>query len=280
MTIRLLLTGLTLSLFLSACSFLAPYQITVTTPNDSVVTPSESTLDVAVTPAAYLYISGVQCDDRAPYVLLPVLTDDMQAVSAHNLSLAMLQEEEEASHCEITVSAFDQTTTATSQAKVSVYVLEKPEVEVSDGDEVLGNNDDGSISEVGPVSVGEKCGGTFGIACVDGAVCQREENAEPDAQGLCEAFVVEEEEEEVLEETEEEVVEETEVIEEETPVEEVEDETPEETPAVTEEVESEVNEVTACSESGGTWNECGSACAEGAEICTLQCVPQCEYPNS
>lgn len=37
--------------------------------------------------------------------------------------------------------------------------------------------------------------------------------------------------------------------------------------------------IAACSEQGGTWNECGSACDESAELCIQVCVPQCEFPD-
>jgi hypothetical protein len=33
----------------------------------------------------------------------------------------------------------------------------------------------------------------------------------------------------------------------------------------------------ACEEQEGTWNPCGSACPEGAELCIQVCVPQCEF---
>jgi hypothetical protein len=36
-------------------------------------------------------------------------------------------------------------------------------------------------------------------------------------------------------------------------------------------------QIGACEEAGGSWNECGSACADDAEICVEVCVPQCEF---
>lgn len=38
-------------------------------------------------------------------------------------------------------------------------------------------------------------------------------------------------------------------------------------------------EITACGEAGGEWNQCGSACGDDDEICIQVCVPKCEFPD-
>ena len=121
------------ALLLASCSLIAPYKITFTTPTDSVVDPATDTLDFVVSAATLAYISEVECDGAADIELLPVVTDEMKIVTAHNLALTMLNGAPGA-ECEVTVTAFDQSTTATARATTTVViaggeVVEEPVVE-------------------------------------------------------------------------------------------------------------------------------------------------------
>lgn len=113
---------LALSLLLASCSLVSPYRITFTTQEDAVVDPATDTLDFVVSAPALAYISEVECDGADDIELLPVVTDEMQAKTAHNLALTMLNGAPGA-ECDITVTAFDQTTTATAQAEISVVIF-------------------------------------------------------------------------------------------------------------------------------------------------------------
>ncbi len=124
---------LALSLLLASCSLVSPYRITFTTQEDAVVDPATDTLDFVVSAPALAYISEVECDDADDIELLPVVTDEMQAKTAHNLALTMLNGAAGA-ECDITVTAFDQTTTATAQAEISVVIFGEP---VEEDDEVV-----------------------------------------------------------------------------------------------------------------------------------------------
>lgn len=157
---------------LAGCSFLAPYSITFTTPAHSAVDPLVDTLDLALGTSAMAYISEVDCEGSDPISLLPVVNEAMESSNVHNLTLELLDGFEATTECDVTVTAFDQSTTSTTAAEISLYVLEKP-VEVP-------------------------------------------EHAE---------------------------------------------------------------QINACKDAGGAWNECGSACEEGNEFCVQVCVPQCEFPE-
>ncbi|MEK9160165.1 MAG: hypothetical protein AAB383_05560 [Patescibacteria group bacterium] len=119
------LAPLSLVLLLSACSLIAPYNITFTTPKDSVVDPATDTLDFVVSAATLAYISEVECDDADDIDLLPVVTDEMGVKTAHNLALTMLNGAPGA-ECEVTVTAFDQSTTATARATTTVVIFGEP----------------------------------------------------------------------------------------------------------------------------------------------------------
>ncbi len=112
---------LTLPALLVACSLVSPYKITFTTQEDAVVDPASTTLDFVVSSAALAYISEVDCDGADEIELLPVVTDDMTAKTAYNLSLEMLNGAPGA-ECEIVVTAFDQTTTATATGEITVVI--------------------------------------------------------------------------------------------------------------------------------------------------------------
>jgi len=115
-------------LFLGGCSFLAPYSITFTTPAQSAVHPLEDTLDLALSQEALAYVSGVDCEGADPIELLPIVNASMKSNKAHNLGLELLDGYEAGTECTVTVTVFDQTTTATTAASISLYVLEKPEI--------------------------------------------------------------------------------------------------------------------------------------------------------
>ena len=46
------------------------------------------------------------------------------------------------------------------------------------------------------------------------------------------------------------------------------------------EIPEYADQIVACEEPGGAWNDCGSSCEEGAELCIQVCVPQCELPEA
>ncbi len=108
------------------CALLTPYTITFTTPEGSVIDPAADTLDLAINTPALAYISEVECADQDPMVILPILNDDMDAERAHNLDLNILSTQEPGTKCEITVTAFDSTTTSNTRKSIDLYVLSKP----------------------------------------------------------------------------------------------------------------------------------------------------------
>jgi hypothetical protein len=109
----------------------------------------------------------------------------MEPSNVHNLSLNLLDAEPDGSLCEVTVVAFDRTTTSNASKTIELYVRMMPEPEV-----------------------------------------------------------------------------------EELPIDE---------PEI---VEPEYSaEIAACSEAGGDWNPCGSACLDGDAICIQVCVPKCEFTD-
>jgi hypothetical protein len=110
----------------AGCALLSPYSITFTTPDEGVVDPTNDTIDLVINLPALAYVSYVQCGEDKPMELLPVVTEEMKVKEVHNLSLGLLAEVPAETLCEIGVTAFDKTTTANSQKKVSVYVLAKP----------------------------------------------------------------------------------------------------------------------------------------------------------
>lgn len=126
---------LVLVLFLSSCALVSPYQITFTTQNEQVVDPQINTLDFVVSAPALAYISEIDCDDAEEIELLPVVTDEMKVKTAHNLALTALNGAP-GSECEITVTAFDQSTTASSRAEISVLIAGEELEEIDDVEEM------------------------------------------------------------------------------------------------------------------------------------------------
>ena len=128
------LTGL-LAL-LTGCSFLSAYTITFTTVDGASVDPAVNTLDFVVNAPVLAYLSEVDCEGSEDIVLLPVVTDDMQVKTAYNLSLAALAGQAPGTECDLTVTAFDQTTTATAKADIELVIAgEVVEVDVSTEEE-------------------------------------------------------------------------------------------------------------------------------------------------
>lgn len=117
------------TLVFSACSFLLPYSITFTTPNESVVNPSEDSLDFVLSAEAYAYLSAVSCSDGTSQTFAPNMSPDTLASNVYNLGLEKLQGVSTGSLCNVTVTVFDKTTATESHDFISLYVLEKPEVE-------------------------------------------------------------------------------------------------------------------------------------------------------
>ncbi len=117
---------------LGGCTLLAPYTITFTTPSESVIDPLNDTLDLVLSQPAMAYISEVNCQGYDPVTLLPVVSESMKNSNVHNLSLEVLNSYEPATKCELKVSAFDQSTTSSTMESISLYVLEKPELNVEE----------------------------------------------------------------------------------------------------------------------------------------------------
>lgn len=109
------------ALFLVSCRLVSPYTITFTTPEDTLVDPVVDTLDFVISAPALAYISEVECEEAEDIELLPVITEDMKVKAAHNLPLTLLNGAP-GSSCEVTVSVFDQSTTATAQASTTVVI--------------------------------------------------------------------------------------------------------------------------------------------------------------
>jgi hypothetical protein len=133
---KLLISLLSL-LALAGCSLLAPYTVTFTTPAHSAVDPFTDTLDLALSQPAMAYISEVDCEGSDPVAILPVVNSNMESNIAHNLSLNLLDAYEATTECDVRVTVFDQSTTATTSANISLYVLEKPAIAIEYEEEML-----------------------------------------------------------------------------------------------------------------------------------------------
>lgn len=111
-----------LTVVLTACSFLSPYQITFTTRESEAFDPLQSTLDLVVNNPALVYVSGYQCGDAPEVMLLPVVTEGMTPQTVWNLSLDFLADQAPGTLCAVNVGAFDTSTTATSSQPISLYM--------------------------------------------------------------------------------------------------------------------------------------------------------------
>lgn len=145
----------------TGCALISPYNIIFTTPNESVINPATDTLDLAINIDALAYISGVKCDGYDSMELLPIVRDDMEVSKAHNLSLGMLDSFEPGTKCEITVTAFDKTTTASAYERITLHVLEKIEIEEDVEAVESEDTEDAEVTEEAAY-------------CEDGTVCEEE----------------------------------------------------------------------------------------------------------
>lgn len=120
------------SLLFAGCSFVNPYSITFTTPNEAVVDPAVNTLDFVVSQPTLAYLSYVQCGDKEALKLLPVVSETAVPTQAYNLSLDVLKDEAPGTLCRLEVTAFDESTTSTESDGLDVYILEKPKEEAAE----------------------------------------------------------------------------------------------------------------------------------------------------
>ena len=158
----------------AGCALISPYNIIFTTPEGSVINPATDTLDLAVNIDALSYISGVDCEGYDPLELLPIVRDDMEVSKAHNLSLAMLESFEAGTQCEITVSVFDKTTTASSRDKITLHVLEKLEVAEEEPVEEAATEEETEETE----EAVEEADESDELFCDDGTACPEEETTD------------------------------------------------------------------------------------------------------
>lgn len=152
-----------LSVVLTGCSLLSPYQITFTTKENEPVDPKVETLDLVISSPALAYVSSYQCGDAEEVTLLPVLKDDMVAQMAQYIDINFLADQAANTLCQINVTAFDRTTTSTSNKKISVYMYSKPLLKAKEN---------------------EFCGGIAAIQCEEGFTCKMSGDF-PDAGGTC-----------------------------------------------------------------------------------------------
>lgn len=117
--ISLLVAGI----LFSGCALISPYTITFTNDNWEVVDPATSTIDFVVSQATLAYISEISCEGAEPLEFLPIVKDDMEVSTVHKLPLTALEGQAPGVACEITVTAFDRTTTAQSSASLNVTMV-------------------------------------------------------------------------------------------------------------------------------------------------------------
>lgn len=150
-------------LLLGACTLISPYSITFTNTPDSVIDPSSSTLDFVVSAPTLAYISGVSCEGAEPLEILPVESKDLEVNTVHKLPLSLLKDQPTGAKCEITVTAYDRTTTDRSSQTIELTMNGIP------------------LSKEGAM-----CGGIAVIQCAEGLTCDMPENpTTSDASGTC-----------------------------------------------------------------------------------------------
>lgn len=150
-------------LLLGACTLISPYTITFTNTPDSVIDPSSGTLDFVVSAPTLAYISGVSCEGAEPLDLLPVESKDMEVNTVHKLPLTLLNGQPAGAKCEITVTAYDRTTTDRSSGIIEL-----------------------TMNGIPLAKEGAMCGGIAVIQCAEGLTCDMPENpTTSDASGIC-----------------------------------------------------------------------------------------------
>jgi len=76
-----------------------------------------------VSQATLAYISEISCEGADPLEFLPIVKDDMEVATVHKLPLTALEGQAPGVACEITVTAFDRTTTSQSSASLNVTMI-------------------------------------------------------------------------------------------------------------------------------------------------------------
>lgn len=148
-------------LLLGACSLISPYTITFTNTPGEVVDPATSTLDFVVSASTLAYISGVSCEGAEPMDILP-LANKEGANTVHKLPLTLMKDQPSGAKCEVTVTAYDKTTTEQSSASIEL-TMNGTRIAVE----------------------GELCGGIAGFQCADGLICEIPDSTVSDASGTC-----------------------------------------------------------------------------------------------
>ncbi len=149
---------------LGACSLISPYTVTFTNTPGSVIDPSSSTLDFVVSAPTLAYISGVSCEGAEALDILPLADKDSEPTTVHKISLSLMKDQPAGAKCEVTVTAYDRTTT--DQASASIEL---------------------TMNGIPLAKEGEMCGGIAAIQCVEGLSCLMPATGQsyPDASGNC-----------------------------------------------------------------------------------------------
>lgn len=153
---------------LAACSLISPYTITFTNTPESVIDPNSSTLDFVVSAPTLAYISGVSCENAQPMVIYPVASENTEVSTVHKLPLDLLKDQPSGVLCDITVTAYDKTTTEQSSESILLR-----------------------MNGIAAATEGAMCGGIAAIPCADGLECVIEDTTIADASGTCSVPTVE-----------------------------------------------------------------------------------------
>lgn len=205
-------------LLLGGCVLISPYTITFTNEPGEVIVPQSSTLDLVVSAPTLAYISGVSCEGAEELDILPVESKEMEVSTVHKLPLTLMEGQPSGAECEVTVTAYDRTTTDTASATIELTMAGIPlaaEGEMCGGiagiqcaegltcsmigvegiADASGNcvKEEEKETSTEPAKGGEVCGGEAGIACEGGYDCVTEAGAESDAEGVCKEILIEDE---------------------------------------------------------------------------------------
>jgi hypothetical protein len=166
------------TLILASCALIDPYTITFTNEPGEIVDPA-TTLDFVVSQPVLAYISRISCTGADPIEILPVVTPDMEISTVHKLPLTALNQVGtitglEDIPCEITVTAFDRSTSYTSSSNFTVMISpDMPETADSEPDdgvpaETTGDSSDEDTSDSPLLCENDDCTET-GEAATDGS---------------------------------------------------------------------------------------------------------------
>jgi hypothetical protein len=205
-------------LLLGACSLISPYTITFTNEPGEVIDPASSTLDLVVSAPTLAYISGVACEGAEELDILPVESKTMEVNTVHKLPLTLMEGQPSGASCEVTVTAYDRTTTDTASATIELTMAGIPLAEEGEmcggiagiqcaeglscdmtGSEGIADGSGTCVTEKvtqeeekgEPAQAGEVCGGEAGIECASGYDCVTQDGAEVDAEGVCKEILIE-----------------------------------------------------------------------------------------